>query len=290
MTHTASTNRPCRPLIPLPEWLSSFPDKATSSKKSRGHVVGARLGPLYAYFISGAKNVQVVFRNSRSLTSDFLILEVYKNVIGVPKRDVAIFEADDSGSAAVPYTKVPEDQRIWRHMHEAQNRNLQSTDYVNTLTAVFTREFLRVLDEEPLDEWRSVPIYRFFLNRMGTASSITLLGRGVYKLNPNLTEDFWEFSSGFLSLFMGIPRFLLPKVWDARMRLTDACTKHLKDISDRYDAIQAADLDWDEDLGSRINRSRDKACLDGGISVEGRGSLLAGFMIGYVPVSIPLCF
>jgi hypothetical protein len=253
-----------------------------SSKTSHGRIIGARLGPLYSYVISGAKNIQVIFRNSRSLTSDFLVLEVYKKVIGVPKRDIAIFEADDSGSAAVPYTNVAEEQRIWRHIHDAQSHNLQSTDSLNMLTTVFTQEFLKIVDEEPLDGWQAVPIYQFFRSRMTTASTVALIGRGVFKHSPNLTEDFWEFFPGFMSLFIGLPRFLLPKVWDARARLTTACTKHLRDIADRYGSIQAADPDWDEDLGSRVNRSRDKVCVESGISIEGRGSLLAGFMIGHV--------
>lgn len=80
-------------------------------------------------------------------------MEVYKKVIGVPKRDIAIFEADESGSAAVPYTKVAEEQRIWLHIHDAQNRNLQGADSRSTLTTVFIREFLKIVDVEPLDEW-----------------------------------------------------------------------------------------------------------------------------------------
>jgi hypothetical protein len=136
------------------------------------------------------------------------------------------------------------------------------------------------VDEQPLDEWTSMPIYSFFRNTMTTASTISLIGRGVVKHNPNLTEDFWEFFSGFMTLFFGLPRFLAPKAWDARSRLQNACTRHLQSISGKYDSIHAADPDWDEDLGSRVNRCRDKVRFDCGISVEGRGSLLAGFLIG----------
>jgi hypothetical protein len=242
---------------------------------------------LYSYFISGAKNIQTIFRNSRSLTSDFLVLEVYKKVFAVPKEDLAIFEADDSGSSSVPYSQVPEEKRIWRHVHDAQHQHLTGTDSLNHLTTVFTREYLDIVNQEPLDESRTVPIYRWFRDRMATASTISLIGRGVYKHNPRLTEDFWEFFAGFMGLFMGFPRLLLPKVWDARKRNNNACTKHLRAIEDRYEEIDAADPNWDEDLGSRVNRLRDKACRDHGVSVEGRGTLLAGFMLGYY-ISPPL--
>ena len=71
-----------------------------------------------------------------------------------------------------------------------------------------------------------------------------------------------------------------PKVWDARQRLNEACIRHLRGIGDRYDEIQKEDPDWDIELGNRVNRLRDKTLRDAGLSVEGRGAQLAGFLIG----------
>ena len=97
-----------------------------------------------------------------------------------------------------------------------------------------------------------------------------------------MTEDFWNLMDQFVSLFFGIPRFLAPKAWDARSRLKEACTQHLRDIEEKYDSIQVADPDWEENLGSRANRAKNKAFRDHGLSIEGRGAQLAGFLIGYV--------
>ena len=71
-----------------------------------------------------------------------------------------------------------------------------------------------------------------------------------------------------------------PKVWDARQRLNEAFIRHLRGIGDRYDEIQKEDPDWDIELGNRVNRLRDKTLRDAGLSVEGRGAQLAGFLIG----------
>ncbi|KAF4634070.1 hypothetical protein G7Y89_g4045 [Cudoniella acicularis] len=222
------------------------------------------------------------------MSADFLILEVYRNVVGLPKRDLAIFEVDDSGSAAAPLTNVPEERRIWRHIHHAHGPNLQSTRGLEVLTKVFTREFLEVVNRQPLDEWTTTPIYRFFRNEMSTASGIALIGRGPFIHNPRLMEDFWEFFAGFMSLFLGLPRFMAPKIFDARTRMVDACVSTLKSIEGRYESIQAKNLDWDEDLGSRVNQDREKAMIDCGLSIEGRGAMMAGFLIGVNGNAIPI--
>jgi hypothetical protein len=237
---------------------------------------------LYVYFISGAKNIQTIFRSSKSLSSDFLILEVFKTVIAMPKRDIAIYEADTSGSFVAPLTPIPEEKRIWRKVHDVQHHHLSNGKPLSILTRVFTVEFEKTLDEMPLNEWTTVPIYKFFRNSMSTASTISLIGSRVFKENPELINDFWAYMEGFMVLFMKLPRFLNPKVWEARDRLTSACVRHLKWLEDRYDRIQTEDPDWDQDLGSRVNRLRDKALFDSGVSVEGRGVQLAGFLIGYV--------
>jgi len=200
----------------------------------------------------------------------------------MPKRDLAIYEADTSGSFVAPLTSIPEEKRIWRKVHEVQHHHLSSGNPLNILIRVFTAEFEKTLDEIPLDVWTPVPIYRFFRKSMSTAANISLIGSRVSEENPELNEDFWSYFEGFMWFFMKLPRFLNPKVWEARERLTIACVKHLQSFGDRYNEIQKEDPDWDQDLGSRVNRLRDKVLFDAGMSIEGRGAQLAGFLIGYV--------
>ena len=74
---------------------------------------------------------------------------------------------------------------------------------------------------------------------------------------------------------------MAPTVFGGRDRMTVGCVAHLKNMDGRHEEIEAADPEWDEDMGSRVNRHRDKAMREGGVSVEGRGAFLAGFLIGY---------
>lgn len=244
-----------------------------------GGIIGTRIGPMYSYFITGASNVQTLYRNSKAQSMDALVLKVYRNCFGVPKADLVAFEEDTSGHGIVPLTNVPEEKRIWKHIHEPQGKTLQSADQMKVLSTVFTREFLAVADEK-LPEEETILLWKFFRNKMTTASSMALLGSNVYKQSPQTTEDFWAWFVSFLSFFIGFPRFLIPNSWDARSRLNESFAKHLRSVEERYDSIQVADPDWDPDLGSRMNRLRDKASRDDGVSIEGRGALMLGFMMG----------
>ena len=124
---------------------------------------------MYTYFIGGAKNIKVLFRNSRNLTSDSPVLQVYKKAIGLSAEDLAIFEADNSGSSAIPYSNVPEKDRIWHHVHDAQSRNLKGDEELGILMKKFTEELLNSVDKLPLNEWKPIPLYHYYRNTLTTA-------------------------------------------------------------------------------------------------------------------------
>jgi hypothetical protein len=146
---------------------------------------------------------------------------------------------------------------------------------------IFAIEFQKILDESPSDKWTTVPIYKFVRKNVPTASTIALMGNWPFRENNTFIDDFRVYFEGIIALFMKLPRFLNSKVFEAREQLTAACIEHLKGLGDIYDEIQNRDLDWDENLGSELNQLRDKAMFDAGMSIEGRGALLAGLLIGY---------
>lgn len=248
---------------------------------------------MYVYLISGASNIQTIFRNSRALSSDFLVLEVYRKVINVPKADLKIFQNDNSGPAkdAFPGTEIPEEQRIWRHIHHAQAVNLQSKEGLEAIVRVFTREFLTVLKEDELEigEWKELGMYHWFRTKMSTASTVALIGRRIFEHNPQTIEDFWEYFAGFMSLFLGLPDFMNAKIVAARERSMDGFVELLKSVEGegKYEGIMRSEEEWDEDLGSMFNRAGDKAMRECGVTLEGRGRLMAGSLIGYVVFAFP---
>ena len=243
--------------------------------------MGARVAHMYCYLISGAANVQTVYRNSKAQRTDTVIMEIYRTAFSLDKHDLKIYQDDTSGSSAIPWTDIPEDKRIWHALHEAQNKHVQGVEHLGVLSRVFSSSFQQTMKSATTEEWETINLYEFFRNSFSDASETALLGNTAFKVNPRLTEDFWIFFSGFLGFVLGAPKFMLKKCHAARTRLIDTYVRHLENVDDRYDSIQQANPDWDPDLGARVNRLRDKSIKDKGVSLRGRAALQMGFMIGY---------
>lgn len=247
---------------------------------------------MYSYFISSPRTVQAVFRASKAQTMDPLVLKVFRNFFALPATDARLLEADTSGHGTLPFpgSNVPDEKRIWKAVYDGQTKSLHGAEQLEILSSIFLREFLSSLSsltgevEDGGEDGKEVLLFQTFRDKMSTASGHAILGTNLFTSNPSIdiTADFWHSFSSFLSFFVGFPRFLIPQAWDARERVKSACMEHLKRLEERYDDIQREDAEWDPDLGTKINRLRDKANRDMGVSIEGRGSLILGFMMGYV--------
>ena len=235
---------------------------------------------MYAYLITGSNNVREIFNASKVLSFEFLTLQVLKNVAGLPPGDAKILEDDNSGTDLYPLSDDVGNTRIWRHIHTAQKSQLSKHTSLNILTNKFSDEFFQFINEDIKDPGKTYPIGRFVRDNMFRASTTNLIGSAVFKCHPNLTTDFYELTSGFTSLFFGLPRWIFPKGCDARGRILRSMRQHLTNVTSIYDGIEAADLDWELNLGSKLNRLRDKALIDSGISLEGRASMYLAFMFG----------
>jgi len=263
------------------------------SLSSHHPIIGVRTGPLYSYFTTGSSNILTMFKNSRVMSTEEIFLEVNRSVGGLGSRDVKVFNDDESGPFAKPWDFLSHDgkgkegaPRIWRAVHEA-HMSVQSGKSLRALSEVFAKEFEWVLDSydkeviaRRKDDWDTTSLYYgLFRNLMSTASTRALMGTKIFDYEPNVVTDFWEWFNGFLPLFFGMPRLFYPKVYAAKDRLDDGFIKMLKELEGRYEVVRTCDEPWIEDLGSRINRLRDEAHIDAGISLKGRAQLMVIFMI-----------
>ena len=232
------------------------------------------------------------------MSTEEIFLDVNRFVAGIGRKDAQIFTDDESGPYAKPL-ELPRHggkgkegaPRIWRAIHEA-HLNVQSGKALSVLSAVFTKEFQWVLDgyEKDLqvkgqgaEAWETTTLFNgFFKNKMSTATGRALMGTEIFNYESDLVAVFWGFFDGFLPLFFGMPRIMYPRIYAARDRLHTAFLKMLKRQEGIYEELHKKDVDWIEELGGRINRSRDEAHRDSGISLEGRAQLMSSFLIGYV--------
>jgi hypothetical protein len=80
----------------------------------------------------------------------------------------------------------------------------------------------------PGGEWIIVSIYEFARKSVSTASALALIGNWPFRENEKFIDDFCVYFKGAIAPFIKLPKFLNPKVFEARERLTTACIKHLK--------------------------------------------------------------
>lgn len=232
------------------------------------------------YMVAGADNVQTLFRKSRDLTFEFMQLRVAQTVKKLPSQDAAKLGADTSGTFAAPLNPVPEQQRIWRQLHNIYAENLAHGDAVNGLTKMFIREYSLELDEFQADEGKATQIYAFLQDKMFKASTVTLAGPRYLESSPDLARDFWQYDAGFMKLLLGTPRFACRQAWDARDRCLEATKRWLGDAWANIDWQDMSENspDWEPNFGHRLVRAREQSLQSYGVSLEGRASLQMGLI------------
>ncbi|KAK8093496.1 cytochrome P450 [Apiospora hydei] len=259
-----------------------------------------RLGPISMYLIFGAENVQAIFRNSRSLSFEFMQLRIAEKVKGLPQSDKLKLGLDDSGSGSVPLNDQRGDERIWHNLHSIYLKNLTERSAVDFLTHKFAAEFAKQLDSLPWAQ-STTGLYAFLQRYQFNASTITLVGPRILNYGKdaeNKAENqlqfsgtFWEYDAAFMTLMQGMPRFMCRKGWAARDRTLEATKVWLREATEASEAATAAsdkDPEWDENFGHRLVRERNAELVRYGISFDGRAAMHMGLIWAINANAVPM--
>lgn len=171
-------------------------------------------------------------------------------------------------------------QRLKPQTHAVNNEILLRPEK-NQVTA--TKYFieldaqLRILDSE-LDRSNTKKLTRDGLTLVediqGKASTNAYFGNTPLRVNPNLMYDSRVFNKdGFWTLLISVPRFLFPKPYDARDRITSA-------MGALSDALDSGDSTGDN--ASPFIKARHKIVSEEGLSRNGKCSELFNIFFGYV--------
>lgn len=246
-----------------------------------------RLGPISMYLVMGASNIQSIFRQSSSLSFEFMQLRIAHKVKGLPASDVDLLAMDDSGAGTLNQseTGVNGKARIWHSLHGIYLKNLAEKSAVDGLTAKFVYEFSEQLRNCPQNDTNTtaVGIYDFLQTYQFAASTITLVGPRILEHNSLEAKTFWDYDAAFMTLMQGLPRFMCRKGWAARDRTLQATKEWLAAATAACPTDK--DLNWDENFGHRLVRERNAALVDYGISFEGRAAMHMGLIWAYVLTS-----
>ena len=237
--------------------------------------VRLRVGPATFYLLFGVKNVQLIFRSSKVLGKEKLGGMIFRSC-GMNERDLAIILADDSGTAREPFHPRPEALRIHKITHDLGTSDLASGSSVNLLTSKFVQFFAEQLDKEPLGKQSTVQIARWLRQAMFLASTASLAGTEILRVNPDDLPEIYEgFEAAFGMMVTGLPRFLYSNGHRARDRFLE-CNKRWIDAAWKNFDENDADKEWEERFGSSYMRGQVHAFKDAGVSQHGQA---AGMMI-----------
>ena len=107
-------------------------------------------------------------------------------------------------------------------------------------------------------QWVEYPDLTDFLQRqLFKAATGSLCGPYIFSLNPNFSDDFWEYISHLPTLAKGFPRWWNPGAWKARDRCLAAITKwHLHAWANVDHEKDDETTEWDPYFGTRLMRTR----------------------------------
>ncbi|KFY51268.1 hypothetical protein V497_09285 [Pseudogymnoascus sp. VKM F-4516 (FW-969)] len=236
--------------------------------------------------ISGTSNVLAMFRSSRYLDANEIIIIAVDNAFGGASVGRECYALDNTGSRKEPLPgsrPLKMSDRIWYLQHKTTHANLVGPPLVE-----IAERFVKCLGEE-LDraippsqtDWVDVPdFYGLIQSTMFAASTNAIYGPHLIRLNPDLNKDFWEYDHHIPSLFKLVPRLFAPKAYAVRDRLVASVKKWHAHAAEHVDVKDPAleGVAWEEYYGSKMMRDRVvdyigvanmtddlRACLDVGL-------------------------
>lgn len=187
-------------------------------------------------------------------------------LLGVSKKIISFYIADDSGMAAKPHvgSKVKQEDRVFYFQIRTAHKYL-SGQHLHSLNDRFLATLDRDLETKEIgQDWVEYPdLYKFLQSTVTRASIETVYGRALLDLNPTFIDDFWEFEANAPRFLRGMPRWLMPNAYRARDKLVNAFMKTHTFAHSRSDYSKTGprDPEWEPMLGSKLIRTRHEHLL-----------------------------
>ncbi|KAM7183783.1 cholesterol 7-alpha-monooxygenase [Rhypophila sp. PSN 637] len=241
---------------PIPYITNTFsPAQHRPSKNT--NIFGFHLGPKTVYVISGAQNIQSLFRTSPNISFESFFLMAMETLWLATPDDLAKFRNDKSGRAATPASGTAPEKRYWHGLHSLMHKYLEQKKYSDSLAQTYQRFFTSRLVSpfSVVGEWTEVRIVRLMKSEMAYSAIASLLGTRILDTIPNLVDLAWDYDKVLANLLYGAPRWLFPGAHAAQRRILSACTRYYRDTSAEYDWDADEDeVDWEPLFGSRWGR------------------------------------
>ncbi|KAG9229137.1 cytochrome P450 [Amylocarpus encephaloides] len=245
--------------------------------------VRLRIGNRKIVAISGPESMQSLFRSSKDLTTAPSVIMVLENSFAVPKSIRALYERDNTGLFGTPIAgsnPIPQKDRYWYIGHKIFHCGLQG-QALEGLASRFMENLEEGLKELDIGEdWVPMDdLYELVRQAVFKASTTSLFGPHLFRLNPDLGKIFWEFDDNIVNLFKGVPRWLIPKSYRVRDQFVQAIRKWHDYAEGNINLEEDSSVPWEEYYGAKVmrDRARELSAIDG-MSAEGLAGEDAGML------------
>jgi hypothetical protein len=242
------------------------------------------LGGRRSHVLFSPSAVQALFK-ARGLSRQTFNEDLLIKGLGVSAEETAKFY----GTRETPDEKGQTSAWVRENLN---HEYMLKTDAVNELTSEFNRVLSdQVADELRVgDEIREIGIYEWLRPIMFKASTTALMGQRILEVYPGLCDDFFAFDSVMLTMFFGIPKWIVPKAYAIRARTLDGLEKwhvQMREDGKGKPVDPEGGVKWEPVYGSRLIRARQLFYETRGISTRSRASIDLGFMFGLSSNAIP---
>lgn len=210
-----------------------------------------------------------------------------ENMFGTPSTAIHIYKQDNSGigSNPKPGSTVKPENRVYYQQHHVAHTFLSGKS-LQKITQRFLRFLsLQISENSTVDyEWVEMPdFYSFARNQLFEAAIKTLFGSHILRLNPTLSEDFWEYFAATPILTKGLPRWMARRAYQKRDKMIRSIAKWHRFASQHSDftSVEPSEDEWDPYWGSdylkvrqKLGRKRD-SMNDDAVAAEDLGLMFA---------------
>ncbi|KAF4969796.1 hypothetical protein FSARC_3021 [Fusarium sarcochroum] len=247
------------------------------------------------YFIPHGTHIIELFKASRHLTTKSLGIMTVRDAFGLDEPDIRIYADDGSGVDTKPAPGWEHVEPLHR-FHFVQHRDLHTLmagSALNAMIGKFTEVFSKNIEKDTRfseDEWVEVDdLYDWFKNSLLYATLEALCGEHFFDLSPDFANEFWSFDYHLPNLFKRLPRWLIPKSYQARDRCLEGLLRYHEYGRQNVDFTDEEVLkkEWTPEFGAKLMSARQKMFARLGFGARGAAALDLGMVWAVTANAIP---
>lgn len=240
------------------------------SEQTGSNVLWFWLGPKKVYLTRGAQNVRPLLRVTNDFGSEAFIAGILRPLDMSPV-DIAKFASDNSGriKRRAPWSKVPEDKRVWYGLHRIYDEFMTRAHYSNCMAEKYHQTFSSRLTSQPLNQWTDVSLFGFLKHEMAYSSLVSLVGTQILSLSTDFVELCWEYDEVAFYHLPGPPKWWNRKPYEVFDRFNESIGRYMDSAWENFDWDgPLADSDWEEQFGSRFAREMIRWFVGSGMTMQ----------------------